>query len=568
MSRSKNSPSHLKPRTTYAPMSLATRCTECKTIFRVMEDQLRVSEGWVRCGRCGSVFNGLASLLQLKRDPARPGAAAGTPHQAVADEPQADAQPHNSGPAAADESQVQAHAALPSSAATLQQPRHSAQTEENTNLLQRLGGYFLGTAGEKNLRAEPDQQFAASSSLPTAATDLHAWRDSYLDDWVAETAAGVLDTAPEPAPTEDLGDAQALADLSANAELAPSLQSLLKKADVDVAQQALPAALPTPPRPSFRQALPPPVRRQKGFSAQALALAKPSQNRHSESDDQATGFLPSWSAPEGPVTELVPPPLDQNESSDADGSGAGKKRRRAKASASRQKQRLKASSPLAAEANESQNMLWHSAKEDPPKAKTAPIDWSAAEKDLGSHAAATTTSKQPSFVRRAQSQALWRSTRVRAILATSAVLLSTALGLQMAMHWRDVAAANWPSTKPWLTALCGVFSGDDDACQIQPPKHIADISVESSALVKGDAPNTYQLNLSLRNRSTQAVALPAIELNITNATNQLIARRTLNPSHFRTEVQTLPGNAEMAMSLFFKSETEAVSGYTIEPFYP
>ena len=29
-------------------MSMATRCTSCGTIFRVVQDQLKVSEGWVR----------------------------------------------------------------------------------------------------------------------------------------------------------------------------------------------------------------------------------------------------------------------------------------------------------------------------------------------------------------------------------------------------------------------------------------------------------------------------------------------------------------------------------------
>jgi predicted Zn finger-like uncharacterized protein len=53
-------------------MSLATRCTSCKTVFRVVQDQLKVSEGWVRCGRCGTVFNALEALFDLERDtPAR-----------------------------------------------------------------------------------------------------------------------------------------------------------------------------------------------------------------------------------------------------------------------------------------------------------------------------------------------------------------------------------------------------------------------------------------------------------------------------------------------------------------
>lgn len=49
-------------------MSLATRCTSCGTVFRVVQDQLKVSEGWVRCGRCQSVFNALQGLLDLERE--------------------------------------------------------------------------------------------------------------------------------------------------------------------------------------------------------------------------------------------------------------------------------------------------------------------------------------------------------------------------------------------------------------------------------------------------------------------------------------------------------------------
>ena len=49
----------------FAPMSLATRCTACGTIFRVVQDQLRVSEGWVRCGRCAEVFDAREQLFDL-----------------------------------------------------------------------------------------------------------------------------------------------------------------------------------------------------------------------------------------------------------------------------------------------------------------------------------------------------------------------------------------------------------------------------------------------------------------------------------------------------------------------
>ncbi len=49
-------------------MSLATRCINCGTVFRVVQDQLKVSEGWVRCGRCNEVFNAIEGLFDLERD--------------------------------------------------------------------------------------------------------------------------------------------------------------------------------------------------------------------------------------------------------------------------------------------------------------------------------------------------------------------------------------------------------------------------------------------------------------------------------------------------------------------
>src|SRR4029079_16429007 len=49
-------------------MSLATRCTSCGTVFRVVQDQLKVSEGWVRCGRCDAVINAIESLFDLEHE--------------------------------------------------------------------------------------------------------------------------------------------------------------------------------------------------------------------------------------------------------------------------------------------------------------------------------------------------------------------------------------------------------------------------------------------------------------------------------------------------------------------
>jgi predicted Zn finger-like uncharacterized protein len=44
-------------------MSLITRCPACGTMFKVVTDQLKVSQGWVRCGHCAEVFDASKHLL-------------------------------------------------------------------------------------------------------------------------------------------------------------------------------------------------------------------------------------------------------------------------------------------------------------------------------------------------------------------------------------------------------------------------------------------------------------------------------------------------------------------------
>ena len=82
-------------------MSLATRCTSCGTAFRVVQDQLKISEAGSAAASCNAVFNALEGLFDLGRDAAaRTGrrraatgidcSAAGTTSTALDDEPPAD----------------------------------------------------------------------------------------------------------------------------------------------------------------------------------------------------------------------------------------------------------------------------------------------------------------------------------------------------------------------------------------------------------------------------------------------------------------------------------------------
>jgi predicted Zn finger-like uncharacterized protein len=45
-------------------LSLATRCPVCGTAFRVQREQLAARSGKVRCGKCATVFDGIAALVE------------------------------------------------------------------------------------------------------------------------------------------------------------------------------------------------------------------------------------------------------------------------------------------------------------------------------------------------------------------------------------------------------------------------------------------------------------------------------------------------------------------------
>jgi predicted Zn finger-like uncharacterized protein len=46
-------------------MSLITQCPACNTLFKVVADQLKISEGWVRCGQCREVFDAQTHMVQV-----------------------------------------------------------------------------------------------------------------------------------------------------------------------------------------------------------------------------------------------------------------------------------------------------------------------------------------------------------------------------------------------------------------------------------------------------------------------------------------------------------------------
>jgi predicted Zn finger-like uncharacterized protein len=129
-------------------MSLATRCPICSTVFRVVQDQLKVSEGWVRCGRCAKVFNAFEGLFDLERELASMMSPAVTPAQRVLE----DLAKRNRNPKPASDWQAEDLGAGPTFAA-------SGPTPLDT-------GPSIRTSGPAPLHA--GKSFRASAPMPIA----------------------------------------------------------------------------------------------------------------------------------------------------------------------------------------------------------------------------------------------------------------------------------------------------------------------------------------------------------------------------------------------------------------
>jgi predicted Zn finger-like uncharacterized protein len=169
----------------------------------------------------------------------------------------------------------------------------------------------------------------------------------------------------------------------------------------------------------------------------------------------------------------------------------------------------------------------------------------------------------PEFIRNAQRQERWKSPLVRAALGAAAFFLLVLFVIQLGHQFRDVTAARWPGMKPVLQAWCGMA-----ACTIEAPRHIEDVSVESTALTRAPEPDAFKLSVALRNRGGMTVALPSVDLTLTDPAGQLVARRVLTPSDFRVASTLMPPGSESALQVVLTAGTPRVTGYTVEIFYP
>lgn len=171
---------------------------------------------------------------------------------------------------------------------------------------------------------------------------------------------------------------------------------------------------------------------------------------------------------------------------------------------------------------------------------------------------------EPGFVRAARRKAFWHSAGMRALLVLLALGLVAGLAGQVALQERNHLAAWEPRLQPWLSSACELLG-----CAVGPRRDIAVVVIDSSGFNKAARGDAYQLSLVLKNRAGTPVAMPAIELTLTDAQEQPVLRRVLLPKDLNAPAE-LAAQAEWsgALSVALAASGPQVAGYRVLAFYP
>jgi predicted Zn finger-like uncharacterized protein len=142
-----------------------------------------------------------------------------------------------------------------------------------------------------------------------------------------------------------------------------------------------------------------------------------------------------------------------------------------------------------------------------------------------------------------------------------AVVLVLALLMQWVVAQRNWLAAEEPALRPLLSALC--------ACEVTWPRESEAVLIESSSFTENPQ-GGYTVQLRLKNTQHHPVAMPALELSLTDLQDQILVRRVFMAEELsnKDHVQAL---RDVRSTLNFDLDdkvSQRVVGFRAFVFYP
>ena len=160
-----------------------------------------------------------------------------------------------------------------------------------------------------------------------------------------------------------------------------------------------------------------------------------------------------------------------------------------------------------------------------------------------------------------------RNPRADRYLRAAIVVLSIVMLLQLGYALRMPLATGMPSLRPALERLCDIVG-----CSVPLPKRTDALAIESSDLqVDPERPGVIVLTAALRNRGPTTVQLPALELTLTNAQDQPIARRIIQPKDYLERAAEagagMRASSEINVRIELATTELKAAGYRLFLFY-
>src|SRR2546428_12612830 len=149
----------------------------------------------------------------------------------------------------------------------------------------------------------------------------------------------------------------------------------------------------------------------------------------------------------------------------------------------------------------------------------------------------------------------------------ASVFLLLALAAQGGYQYRGEIAVFLPEAKPLVQRICAELG-----CDVPLPRRAELLRIESSdPQADGAHPSVMVLTATLRNRASFIQAFPALELTLTDAQDQTVARRVLMPRDYAPQgTGQEPGFAaggELQIRVHIEAAALKPTGYRLYLFY-
>jgi predicted Zn finger-like uncharacterized protein len=151
-----------------------------------------------------------------------------------------------------------------------------------------------------------------------------------------------------------------------------------------------------------------------------------------------------------------------------------------------------------------------------------------------------------------------------------ALLLGLLLLMQSAVLFRTELMMRWPELRPRLVDICEIYG-----CTVGWPTRADLLAVVGTELQAVPGTDILELTAVVRNRAPFRVALPAIEVTLTDTTNRALARKVFAPVDYLASSgepsgrigEGLGPGSDYVIRISFEARGLNAAGFVVYPFY-